>query len=348
MKQYHVGIDLHKSLAQVCVLDAKGKIVEEKRFLVPDAVAGQELISWLARYRKGGRFAVEAIGCNRWFVTSARGQKLDVLVVNAAKLGLKTEGKKTDRRDAREIARRLWLGDLDRVAKTYFPSDEEFGRRKVLRVRHALLKQRVQTVCQIRGLLNAYLLRPPTTELYEATALKWLKEAELPTADLTLVLRTLTQTLQALTQAIKELDRRIRASGKDEAVALLTEQLPSVGAQTAMTLLAEIGDAGRFRQARAVASYGGLVPRVAASADTAHHGRLTRRGSPELRWILTEWAVRLLREDPLVKKWAAPMLCRMHKNKVRMALARRLLVGVWVMLTRGEVFSMSRCLGQAA
>ena len=38
MKQYHVGIDLHKSLAQVCVLDAKGRIVEEKRFLVPDAV----------------------------------------------------------------------------------------------------------------------------------------------------------------------------------------------------------------------------------------------------------------------------------------------------------------------
>ena len=67
-----------------------------------------------------------------------------------------------------------------------------------------------------------------------------------------------------------------------------------------------------------------------------------------LRWIMGEWAVRLLHRDPRVRAWAAPMLRRIHKNKVRMALTRRLLVGVWVMLTRGEVFSLERCLGRAA
>lgn len=348
MNEYHVGIDLHKSVVQVCVLDGEGEIVEEKRLRVPDAVAGQDLVSWLARFRRGGRFAVEALGCNRWLVNSARAQGLEILVVNPTRLGLKKEGKKTDRRDAREIARRLRLGDLDRFAKTYFPTDEEYGGRKVLRVRHALLKQRVQTVCQIRGLLNAYLLRPPTTELYEARSLGWLKKLELPTEDLTCVLRTLAQSLEALTRAIKKLDSRIRARRKDQEIALLMAQLPSVGPQTALTLRAELGDVQRFRHARAAASYGGVVPRVSASADRAHHGRLTKRGSPELRWILTEWAVRLLRQDPAVKRWAEPMLRRMHKNKVRMALARRLLVGVWVMLARGEVFSMTRCLGLTA
>ena len=348
MTQYHVGIDLHKSVAQVCVRDDEGEIVEEKRLRVPDAVAGQELISWLARYREQGRFAVEAIGCNRWFVNSARAQGLEILVVNPTKLGLKKEGKKTDRRDARKIARLLRLGDLDRFAKTYFPTDEEYGERKVIRVRHALLKERVRTVCQIRGLLNAYLLRPPTTELYEARCLGWLKKQELPTEDLTCVLQTLTQSLESVTQAIKKLDSRIRARKKDPEISLLMEQLPSVGPQTAMTLRAELGDVQRFRHARAAAAYGGLVPRVSASADRSHHGRLTRRGSPELRWILTEWAVRLLRGDPMVKRWAEPMLRRMHKNKVRMALARRLLVSVWVMLTRGETFSMRLCLGVPA
>ena len=43
------------------------------------------------------------------------------------KLDLKKLDKKTDRRDAREIARHLWLGDLDRMARTYYPSDEEYG-----------------------------------------------------------------------------------------------------------------------------------------------------------------------------------------------------------------------------
>ncbi len=75
---------------------------------------------------------------------------------------------------------------------------------------------------------------------------------------------------------------------------------------------------------------------------------MTKRGSSELRWILGQWAVRLLAFDPQAKAWAEPMLRRMHRNKVRMALARRLLVGLWVMFTRGEVFSLQRCLGRTA
>jgi hypothetical protein len=51
--------------------------------------------------------------------------------------------------------------------------------------------------------------------------------------------------------------------------------------------------------------------------------------------------------DPLVAAWATRMRRRMHRNKVRMALARRLLVGVWITLTRGEVFDLRRCLGRA-
>ncbi len=35
------------------------------------------------------------------------------------------------------------------------------------------------------------------------------------------------------------------------------------------------------------------------------------------------------------------------KNKARMALARRLLVGLWVTLSRGAAFDLRRCLGQA-
>jgi hypothetical protein len=58
-------------------------------------------------------------------------------------------------------------------------------------------------------------------------------------------------------------------------------------------------------------------------------------------------AVRLLKDDPVVRQWAQTLRRRVHKNKARMALARRLLVGVWVMLTRGEAFDLRRCLGLA-
>ena len=138
---------------------------------------------------------------------------------------------------------------------------------------------------------------------------------------------------------------RVRA--KAPQIAALEQMIPQVGAQTALTLVAELGDVHRFRNARAAASYGGLVPRVANSADTSHHGRITKKGNKELRWALNQVAVRLLSNHPAVQRWAAPLLRRMHKNKVRTTLARRLLVGIYIVLRRGEIFSMERCLGVA-
>jgi hypothetical protein len=52
--------------------------------------------------------------------------------------------------------------------------------------------------------------------------------------------------------------------------------------------------------------------------------------------------------NELVQRWAAPLLRRMHKNKVRIALARRLLIGVYFMLRRGVAFSLERCLATQA
>jgi transposase len=154
--------------------------------------------------------------------------------------------------------------------------------------------------------------------------------------------------LEAVQGQIDELTRRVRQLPRqDENVAILKAGLPGIGAQSAATLLAELGDPKRFANPRAVAAYAGLVPRVNQSADKAHHGRMTKQGNPELRWILSQWAVRLMKDDPNVRQWAEQLRKRVHKNKARMALARRLLVGVWAMLTRGEAFDLRRCLGQA-
>ena len=55
-----------------------------------------------------------------------------------------------------------------------------------------------------------------------------------------------------------------------------------------------------------------------------------------------------MKDDPLVRTWAAKLRRRVHRNKARMALARRLLVGVWILLSRGEAFDLRRCLGLPA
>lgn len=349
MTAYHIGIDLHKSVAQVCVLNARGDIHEERRFQLPCRAAGAEFVAWLGEFGPSCRLAVEALGCNRWFVRGCQAAGLEILVVNAAELGLKNAGKKTDRRDAREIARRLHLGDLDRFAKTYFPTEEEYGWRKLLRIRHKLVGKRTSLQAEIRGLLNAHLIRAPKGDLHGRKQIAWLFELDLGEEYQTFGLHELAYDLKHIQASILRLTARIEAVAKEEAMACwIVENLPQAGPQTALALRAEIGDATRFRGAREAAAYAGVVPRVTASADRAHHGRITRRGNSELRWILGQWAVRLLAFNDTVKAWAEPMLRRMHKNKVRTALARRLLVGVYVMFSRGEVFDLDKCLGKTA
>ena len=248
MSQYHVGVDLHKTVAQVCVLDGRGEVVEEWRAALPDSGAGATRVARLAGHNRPSRLAVEALGCNRWFVNSCRAAGLDVLVVHPGALGLKKSGRKTDRRDAAEIARRLYLGDLDKHARSHYPAEAEFGRRKLLRARHVQVQRRQQTVNQIRALINACLLRPPVDSLASKKGLAWLHALELPTADLTFCLRVFVRDLEHLLEEIASLDEQIGKLSDEPTVAAMVESLPSMGVQSAATILYELGGSGNLKR----------------------------------------------------------------------------------------------------
>jgi transposase len=343
--QFYIGVDLHKTLVQVCVVDDGGSVVGERRFSVRTLGESHDLFTYLRPYRTDGRIAVEAIGVNRWFVNALRDGGYEVVVCDPTKLNLKMLGRKTDRRDAQDIARRLYLGDIDRKATTWYADDETYGRRKVLRARHAQIEQRQQVINQIRALLNAYKITGFASDLTSKRMIARLSALELVTEDLTAVLQSWVSIMTHLGDSISLLDRQLREMIRGSQAEALQRQLRYVGPVTASVLVNELGDVRRFKNSRAVAAYAGLVPRVNQSADTAHHGRLTKRGNRELRHVLGEWAVRLMSCDPTVIAWAKPRLRRSHKNKVRMALARRLLIGVYRTLLTGEAFAMDRCLG---
>jgi transposase len=344
--KYFIGVDLHKSILQVCVLDKDGEIISERRFKGGALVDGLDVVNWLIQWREGGRLCVEAVGMNRWFVNACLEQGVDVVVVDPTKMNLRMLGKKTDRRDAYELARRLRLGDVDRNAATYFPDEDEFAGRKLVRIRHRLTQVRQQIVNQIRAVFASYRVDAPPGHLYAKRSLEKLRATSLSSRDQTLCLQALVSSLEAIQLSVESLSKRVAARSREEQSAKTLATLPSIGPLTATTLVVELGDLRRFRNSKAVASYAGLVPRVANSADKSNHGRITKRGNRELRWILSQWSVRLLSFNSIAREWAKPLLLRMHRNKVRMALARRLLIGIYIMLTRGEVFSLERCLAR--
>lgn len=343
--RHFIGVDLHQKALQFCVVDSRGNIVHEQRVQIPFAPSSDRVFEEFTPWRTGCRVAVEAVGMNRWFVNGLLERGYDVVVADPIKLNLKILGKKTDKRDAREIARRLWLGDIDRDAKTYYPDDQTYGDRKLARTRQDLMVLRLHLSNQIKAMLRAYNVPPPARNLYTKSGMKRLQAMRLVNDQITLALHQAAAALEAVAAAVDALkagiEKRVAA---DSRMRLAMTQLPSIGAVSALTIVSELGDARRFRDAKAVASSGGLVPRVYQSGDAAHHGRLTKRGNRGLRFILGQWAVRLMTNVPQVSTWARQRRKRLHVNKVRMALARKLLVGVWIMLTRGEVFDLKRCL----
>ena len=90
----------------------------------------------------------------------------------------------------------------------------------------------------------------------------------------------------------------------------------------ALTIRAEIGDMHRFARPAQVASYAGLVPGVEASAGRIRYGRITRRGSPWLRWALVEAAMHGTTRRDRVGRWGRGLAVRKGVLKARIALAR--------------------------
>ena len=93
-------------------------------------------------------------------------------------------------------------------------------------------------------------------------------------------------------------------------------------------LLSELGDISRFRNAKTVCAYAGLVPVVRQSGERKSKDlKITKEGSGLLRWALVEAAWRLVGNSP---KWAALFARLMHrsgKKRAIVAVARKLLCG---------------------
>jgi len=139
-------------------------------------------------------------------------------------------------------------------------------------------------------------------------------------------------------EEIQRQNLQLSEKAKQDKRARWLQTIPGIGECSAMMLLAEIGDIGRFGSKEALCSYAGLVPRVRESAGKAGRGGITRQGSSWLRWIMVEAAQVATRCSPAAKRYYERLLRKKHKHVARVALARKLLIAVYALLHHGVVF----------
>ncbi len=105
-----------------------------------------------------------------------------------------------------------------------------------------------------------------------------------------------------------------------------------MGALTALTTVLVLGPAARFPGSKHVVSYVGLAPAVSASADTCHLGQITKQGSSLLRWVLGQAAPLAARADDDLHRVYRTLIHRRGRPKARVAVARKLLVRLFIMV----------------
>jgi transposase len=110
------------------------------------------------------------------------------------------------------------------------------------------------------------------------------------------------------------------------------QPLPGIGPITAMTLVAEIGDIGRFPTARKLCAWAGLTPAVRNSDRKIRHGHITKMGSPWVRFVLQEAAQRAKTRPPFAAFYAQTA-ARRGKHIATVAVARKLLARSFHVLT---------------
>jgi len=112
--------------------------------------------------------------------------------------------------------------------------------------------------------------------------------------------------IDALNERIKSVNQIIRAWAKDDPCIKLLTSMPGIGIYSAAVIIAEIGEIGRFVGPKQLCSYAGLVPSTRSSDTHVRHGRITKEGSPWLRWIMVSAAQRA--------PCASPRLAHFHER----------------------------------
>ena len=328
----HVGVDLHQRFCYMTALEARGKILQA------GTVTNEKLA--LRRYFRQFRgkevqVAVEACGFWPAFREVVEPEVKRLVLVHPQRVKAIASAKlKNDRVDSATLAHLL---RCDLLPESWKADRGTQARRQQVRLRATLVRHRTRLKNQVHAVLHQQGLRSPVTDVFGKRGRLWLAGVKLPVQARESV-NVCLRLLDGYSAEIQKQNLQLSEKAKQDKRTGWWMTIPGIGECSAMMLLAEIGDIGRFQDKEALCSYAGLVPRVRESAGKAARGGITRQGSPWMRWILVEAAQVATRCSPAAKRYYERLARKKHKHVARVALARKLLIAVYALLRDGVMF----------
>jgi transposase len=366
------GIDVHETQLVAClrVAHGRGKAETTTREFGTTVSELLSLQQWLAE-ESCPIAVVESTGVYWKPVFHVLSSTVEVLVANAQHVRQRP-GKKRDVADAEWLAELLAHG---LVVPSFIPPPEIRALRDLTRARVGLVQSRSQTMNRVykvledtnlkfqsvmsdlfgvsgRAMLDALVAGKRDPQQLAQMARGVLRR-KLPQLELALqgqftehhavLVKQSLELVDVLTRQIAEIDARIELAMATMAREVeLLRSIPGIDHKAANTVLGEIGrDMSRFGSDKRLASWTKLSPGNNESAGKRRSGR-TGRGNKYLKRVLVQCAWAARRTDTYLGRTFRRLEARIGGKKAAVAVAHKILVIIYHVLSNGEFYDESR------
>jgi transposase len=315
-----MGLDQHRAQITYDLLDTETGEVRGGRIRPADRESVRGFLQQFAGARV--QAALEATTGWRFLVEELQAIGAEVHLAEPAETSERRGRKKrakTDRADARHLRELLSAGQLP---ESWLPPAHLLELRSRVRLRHTLAEQRTEWQQRMQAQLYHHGV-PQRRSLLTAENRTWLEQLELPGAA-RLQIEVALRMIDQIRREVEPIERELRSFARRQPGCRALMRQYGIGELTAVTILAELGDARRFRNGDAVVRYTGLDVTVYSSDGKRTPGRLSRQGPEVLRWALFEAAKCSARASAPDHGYYQDVRERLTANRATLSVARKL------------------------
>jgi transposase len=250
----------------------------------------------------------------------------------------KRSKRKTDRRDARSLRDLLWVNRhrvlegkrLPKMRVVRPASPEDAAARQVSMLHERLTRLRTRVKNKVQTILRKHNLQHdcPTKGIQTKKARAWLESMELPPVD-RLEMTLLLEQWKLLDCQLERVDQDIKQRQQKHDVATLVRSVPGMGAFSSLAVACRIGSIDDFPRSSSLANYWGLTPGARNSGDDKTSLHITKAGSSQVRYVLGQIVLHVLRKDAWMRQWYKKIKRRRGSKVARVAVMRRLATIIW-------------------
>jgi transposase len=331
-----IGMDIHRTFAEV-VFWEDGKLRPAGRV----SMTRSGLESFGRSLGKEDEVVIEATGNAMAVVHVLSPYVARVIVANPLQVkAIAHAHVKTDKIDAGVLAS---LRAADFLPEVWLPDLNTERLRRLVARRNQVVRHRTRIKNEVHAILHAHLIPPcPHADLFGRLGRIWLTQQPMPEDERAAIERHLRE-LDRLSEDLSVLDTQIAQAGSEDPAVKRLLTITGVNLIVAAGLVAAIGDVRRFTSPQKLVSYVGLNPRVRQSGlGLAQHGRISKRGRSHARAMLVEAAWAAAKAPGPLRAFFLRIRARRGHQIAAVAVARKLAVLCWHLLTKGADYQWAR------